>query len=69
MKFYEFVVIKNGWMMGSFQRKSDAIDAAKEYANEWPEQLIEVKAHVYDAPLNQYDVGDHYLYSYDVPVM
>ena len=55
--------------MGSFQRKSDAIDAAKEYATEWPEQLIEVKAHVYDAPLNQYDVGDHYLYSYDVPVM
>lgn len=69
MKFYEFVVIKNGWKMGSFQRKSDAIDAAKEYANEWPEQLIEVKAHVYDAPLNQYDVEDHYLYSYDVPVM
>ena len=42
MKFYEFVVIKNGWNMGSFQRKSDAIDAATEYANEWPGQLIEV---------------------------
>lgn len=68
MKFYEFVVIKNGWMIGSFRRKSEAIEAAKKYANEWPGQTVEVKAHVYDAPLNQYDVGDHYLYSYNVPV-
>lgn len=68
MKYYEFVVIKNGWMMGSFRCKSEAIEAAKTYANEWPSQTVEVKAHVYDAPLNQYDVGDHYLYSYNVSV-
>lgn len=68
MKFYEFVVIKNGWMIGSFRRKSEAIKAAKKYANEWPGQPIEIMAHVYDAPLDKYDVGEHYLYSYNVPV-
>lgn len=66
MKYYEFVVIKNGWMMGSFRRKSEAIEAAKKYANEWPDQTVEVKAHVYDAPIDRYDAGDHYLYSYDI---
>ena len=68
MKSYEFVVVKNGWMMGSFRRKAEAIAAAKKYATEWPGQPVEIKAHVFDVPLDQYDVADHYLYSYNVPV-
>ena len=67
-KYYEFCVIKNGWMMGSFHRKAEAIEDAKRYMAEYPGQTVAIKAHVYDVPLDRYDVGDHYLYSYDVPV-
>lgn len=67
-KYYEFCVIKNGWMMGSFRRKAEAIEAAKCYITDYPGQPVAIKAHVYDVPLDHYDVGGHYLYSYDVPV-
>lgn len=65
-KYYEFCVIKNGWMMGSYRRKAEAIEDAKRYTAEYPGQTVAIKAHVYDVPLDRYDVGDHYLYSYDV---
>ncbi len=67
-KYYEFCVIKNGWMMGSYRRKAEATEAAKRYITDYPGQSVAIKAHVYDVPLDHYDVGDHYLYSYDVPV-
>lgn len=68
MKYYEFVVTKDGWMMGSYKRKADAQAATAELIKKYPGHSVAIKAHVYSVPLNQYDVGDHYLYSYDVPV-
>lgn len=65
-KYYEFCVIKNGWMMGSYRRKAEATEAAKRYITDYPGQTVAIKAHVYAVPLDRYDVGDHYLYSYDV---
>ena len=66
MKFYEFVVIKGGWMMGSFARKQEALAYADNLRNKYPDAEVTVKANVYAKPLEAYDVGDHYLYSYDV---
>lgn len=66
MKFYEFVVIKGGWMMGSFARKMEALAYADSLRNKYPDSEVAVKANVYGKPLDAYDVGDSYLYSYDV---
>lgn len=68
MKYYEFVVNKNGLMMGSFKRKADVQASAAGYIAKYPGQPVAIKAHVYSVPLDRYDVGDHYLYSYDVPI-
>ena len=66
MKFYEFVVLKNTWMMGSFARKAKAIAYADNLRNKYPDAEIEIKANVYAKPLEAFDVGEHYLYSYNV---
>ncbi len=66
MKFYEFVVCKNGLLMGSFARKSEALAYADSLRNKYSDSEVTVKAHVYGKPLDAYDVGDYYLYSYDV---
>lgn len=55
-------------MMGSFKRKADAQASAAGYIAKYPGQPVAIKAHVYSVPLDRYDVGDHYLYSYDVPI-
>lgn len=68
MKFYEFVVTKSGWMMGSYKAKAAAIAEAKRLMADWPGEVVSIKAHVYGVPLDQFDVGDHYLYSYDVEI-
>ena len=66
MKYYEFVVCKNGFMVGSYNRKADAIETAHRYETEYPDEDITVKAHVYSKPINSFDVWNYYMYSYDV---
>lgn len=66
MKYYEFVVIKDGWMWGSYKWKKDAIEKADKLQSEYPDSKIKIKAHVYGKPLDTWDVGDYHLYSYDV---
>lgn len=71
MKYYEFCVIKtgvvkDGVMYGSYNRKQDAIDVAKKLREKYPDEDISIKAHVYSKPLDAWDVGNYYLYSYDV---
>lgn len=68
MKYYEFVVCKDGWMMGSHKRKADAIASANRLMDEYPGHEVTIKAHVYSVPLDRYDCGDFYLYSYDVAI-
>lgn len=66
MKYYEFCVIKNGFMMGSFDNKQSAFSWSSELRSKYPDSMIEIKAHVYSKPLSAWDVGDFYLYSYIV---
>lgn len=66
MKYYEFCVIKNGFMMGSFDNKQSAFSWSSELRKKYPDSMIEIKAHVYSKPLSAWDVGGFYLYSYIV---
>lgn len=68
MKYYEFVVTKDGWLYGSYNRKKDAIKSADDLRIKYPDSQIAIKAHVYSKPLDAWDVGNFYLYSYDVDV-
>lgn len=66
MKYYEFVVIKDGILVYSCNRKQDAVASAEKFHTKYPGSKINIKAHVYGKPLDTWDVGDYYLYSYDV---
>ena len=70
MKFYEFCVCRDlekySVIEGSFARKSEAIVYADKMRDRYPGANIHIKAHVYSKPLDAFDVGDYYLYSYDV---
>lgn len=66
MKYYEFVVIKDGILADSRNRKQDAMESAEKLQAKYPESKISIRAHVYSKPLDAWDVGSYYLYSYDV---
>lgn len=74
MKYYEFVVTKTlvsnpdaePFMVDVYQSKKKAVAAANRIREDESSKSVEITAHVYGLPLDDYNCPDSYLYSYAV---